>query len=90
MNGSVSGPASRTIARPHSASLDRLIPATARGGALLIVALAGLSLPLSGSMAHARSGWTGVVAVVVEGLPDPELNAEDGSGTIDFTPQFAQ
>jgi len=21
---------------------------------------------------------------------DPELNAEDGSGTIDFTPQFAQ
>ena len=65
MNGSVSGPASRTIARPHSASLDRLIPATARGGALLIVALAGLSLPLSGSMAHARSGWTGVVAVAV-------------------------
>ena len=31
----------------------------------MIVALAALSLPLSGSMAHARSGWTGVVAVAV-------------------------
>ncbi|GIT30196.1 MAG: hypothetical protein Ct9H300mP1_22420 [Planctomycetaceae bacterium] len=57
VNGSVSGPASRTIARPHSASLDRLIPATARGGALLIVALAGLACRSPAAwLTHGRVG----------------------------------
>ena len=51
------------MGHPHSASFNSLIPATARGGALLIVALAALSLPLSGSMAHSQSGWAGVMAV---------------------------
>ena len=59
----MNGPAGGSRGRPHSASFNSLIPATARGGALLIVALAALSLPLSGSMAHSQSGWAGVMAV---------------------------
>lgn len=42
-----------------------LLPSTARGGAVLLSLLVMLSLPVAGSLAHAQSGWTGVVAVIV-------------------------
>ena len=65
VNGPVNVTAGTSAVRSQSPGLLSLLPATARGGALLIIALVSLSLPLSGSIAHAASGSSGVVAILV-------------------------
>ena len=42
------------------------------------------------SINHFPAQGAGAASEFTEYHSDPELNAEDGSGTIDFTPQFAQ
>lgn len=54
-----------SLVRSESGTPAGLLPSTARGGAVLLLSLVALSLPLAGSLAHARSGWTGVLAVIV-------------------------
>ncbi len=65
MNGPANGPSIGSVACSQSAASPSLLPSTARGGALLIVALLVFSLPLSGSLAHSASGLSGLAAVSI-------------------------